>query len=86
MSRLQRQGDKNQLLLTASFVSSSPIFVTLMMGGDMILRNVGSYKSHEASYPKDGILQFQRSPREFVEDKLSLKQFYLIVFQFPHQS
>jgi hypothetical protein len=36
-----------RLLVTASFVPSSPILVTLMRGAK-VLRNVGSYKSHAA--------------------------------------
>jgi hypothetical protein len=37
-----------QLLVTANTVPSSPILVTLMKGGDTLLRNIGSYKIHIA--------------------------------------
>jgi hypothetical protein len=37
-----------RLLVTTNIVCSSQILVTLMMGGDKFLRNVGSYNSHTA--------------------------------------
>jgi hypothetical protein len=44
-----------RLLVTAN-VPSFADSCHLDDGGDMFLRNVGSYKSHTAQHPKDGIL------------------------------